>query len=195
MGFMQDAPIEYEVKFFPVDHNEIRSKLKKLNATIKTPERLMRRAVFSHRDNAELQCHYIRVRHEGDKVTMSAKFHTPGNGAESWREIETTVSDFEATKRIIEYTGLISKGEQQNKRETWQMPDGTLVELETWPNLPPYLEIEGSSAAAVQLVAKQLDLDWEDHISDANSVLYARHLGVSEEEIYKNPPKLIFETE
>lgn len=190
-----DAPIEYEVKFFPINHDEMRSKLKAAGATIKTPRRLMRRAVYSNRYNAGMKCSYVRVRDEGNKVTMSAKFHTPNNGAESWREIETTVADFETAKSIMECTGLESKGEQQNKRETWQMPDGTLVELETWPNLPPYIEIEGNSAEAVKKNAAILKLEWDTHISDSNSSLYARHLGVSVEEIYHHPPHLVFESE
>lgn len=190
-----NAPIEYEVKFFPVDHDDIRAKLKEAGATIKTPLRLMRRAVYSDHYNSGMKCSYVRVRDEGNKITMSAKFHTPNNGAESWRELETTVADFETAKSIIECTGLESKGEQQNKRETWQMPDGTLVELETWPNLPPYLEVEGDSVEAVKKTAAILELNWDDHISDSVSKLYALHLDVDVEEIYKNPPHLVFDTE
>jgi adenylate cyclase class 2 len=175
---MNEAPIEYEVKFFPIDLVDMRQKLQHAGAALKTPERLMRRCVFAAEVNPGMTCTYIRVRDEGNKVTMSAKQHASDGKMDSQKEYETTVKDFDTTRQILLNAGLVQTGFQENKRETWSMPDGTLVELETWPQLPNYLEIEGKSEDAVKKTASLLSLDWHQHIVQSNDFLYARHWGV-----------------
>jgi len=72
---MINAPTEFEVKFFPINLGDMREKLIKVDAKIKTPERLMRRCVFAAFANPGMNCTYIRVRDEGNNVTLSAKQH------------------------------------------------------------------------------------------------------------------------
>lgn len=188
---MNEAPIEYEVKFFPIDMTAMRHRLQNAGAIIKTPERLMRRCVFAADANPGMTCTYIRVRDEGNKVTMSAKQHATDGKMDSQKEYETTVKDFETTCQILLQSGLTQTGFQENKRETWEMPDGTLVELEIWPQLPPYLEIEGKSEAAVQDAAFSLDLNWNDHIIQANDHLYAQYWNLERKDVFE---KLVYLT-
>jgi len=190
---MKDAPIEYEVKFFPINLEGMRAKLESAGATLKKSERLMRRAVFAQNANPGMECTYIRVRDEGDKVTFSAKQHATDGKMDSQKEYETAVSDFETTRQVLLAAGLVQTGFQENKRETWQMPDGTLVELETWPKLPDYLEIEGASEATVQTTAVLLGFDWDKHIVQSNDYLYAQHYGINRDEVFKRFSQLTFE--
>jgi len=190
---MDDAPIECEVKFFPIDMQEIRKKLKTADAVLKTPERLMRRRVFSYEKNPGMKCTYVRVRDEGNKITMSAKQRASGGDIESQKEYETIVSDFESACNILLNAGLVQTGYQENRRETWQMPDGTLVELETWPGLPNYLEIEGGSVTVLKEVAALLQLDWSKHIVKANDYLYGLHYGIERDAVYKKLEHLTFD--
>lgn len=190
---MNDAPTEYEVKFFPIDLKIMRQKLQDAGASLKTPERLMRRCVFSAEANPGMTCTYIRIRDEGDKVTISAKQHATDGKMDSQKEYETTVTDFETARQILLQAGLTQTGFQENKRETWQMPDGTLVELETWPQLPNYLEIEGKSEEAVENTARLLELDWSEHIILSNDHLYAKHWDVDRRVVFKKLAHLTFE--
>lgn len=190
---MNDAPTEYEVKFFPIDLKIMRQKLQDAGASLKTPERLMRRCVFSAEANPGMTCTYIRIRDEGDKVTMSAKQHATDGKMDSQKEYETTVTDFETARQILLQAGLTQTGFQENKRETWQMPGGTLVELETWPQLPNYLEIEGKSEEAVENTARLLELDWSEHIIQSNDYLYAKHWDVDRKVVFKKLAHLTFE--
>lgn len=190
---MNNAPTEYEVKFFPIDLEAMRRKLQDVGATIKSPERLMRRCVFAADANPGMTCTYIRVRDEGDKVTMSAKQHASDGKMDSQKEYETTVKDFETARQILLQAGLTQTGQQENKRETWQMPDGTLVELETWPQLPNYLEIEGASEAAVEKTAVLLNLDWSEHIIQSNDYLYAKHWNLDRKAVFEKLAHLTFE--
>lgn len=190
---MNDAPTEYEVKFFPIDLEVMRQKLQDAQASLKTPERLMRRCVFSAEANPGMTCTYIRIRDEGDKVTMSAKQHTQDGKMDSQKEYETTVKDFDTARQILLQAGLAQTGFQENKRETWRMPDGTLIELETWPELPNYLEIEGKSEEAVKSAATLLQLDWDEHIIQSNDYLYAKYWDVNRTTALQRLAHLTFE--
>lgn len=192
---MHEAPIEYEVKFFPIDMARIRQKLRASGASLQTPERLMRRCMFAANANPNMTCTYIRVRDEGNKVTLSAKQHATDGKIDSQKEHETTVKDFETTRQILLNAGLTQTGFQENKRETWAMPDGTLVELETWPQLPPYLEIEGKSEEAVKKTAALLGLDWQKHIVDSNDYLYGIHWGIDRKAVFEKLAHLTFQNE
>lgn len=189
---MNEAPIEYEVKFSPINLEETRQKLQDVGASLKTPERLMRRCAFAADANPGMTCTYIRVRDEGNKVTMSAKQHATDGKMDSQKEYETTVEDFDTTHQILISAGLTQTGYQENKRETWEMPDGTLVELETWPELPNYLEIEGKSEEAVKKTAALLNFDWNEHIVESNDYLYAKHWNIDRDAVFAKLKHLTF---
>lgn len=166
---------EPEAKFCDVNLQEIRSKLTDLSARLKTPERLMRRVVFGGEANPGMVCTYGRVRDEGDVITMSAKFSAVGGDINSQKEAMVTVDSFENAEALLRSFGLVATNYQENKRETWQLADGTLVELEQWPELPDYLEIEGQDEAAVRKAAEQLGLEWSSHTTDSTDKLYRKH--------------------
>lgn len=189
---MNEAPIEYEVKFFPINLEDMRQKLQDAGASLMTPERLMRRCVFAADANSGMTCTYIRIRDEGNKVTMSAKQHATDGKMDSQKEYETTVKDFDTTHQILLSAGLTQTGYQENKRETWQMLDGTLVELETWPQLPNYLEIEGKSEEAVKKTTSLLNLSWGEHIVQSNDYLYAQHWNVDRKSVFERLAHLTF---
>jgi hypothetical protein len=64
---------------------------------------------------------HIRIRDEGNKVTMSAKQHATDGKMDSQKEYETTVKDFDTTRQILLSAGLEQTGYQENKRETWEI--------------------------------------------------------------------------
>lgn len=176
---------EPEVKFYEVSLDEIRAKLTKLGARLKTPERLMRRVVFGGEANPSMVCTYGRVRDEGDVITMSAKFSAVNGNINSQKEAVVTVDSFESAEAILRAFGLVATNYQESKRETWQLADGTLVELEQWPELPDYIEIEGKDEVAVRRAAEQLRLDWAMHTTDSTDKLYRKHFSSLDEEALK----------
>lgn len=171
---------ELEVKFFDINLETIRSRLASLGASLKTPNRLMRRVVFGGEANPSMLCTYGRVRDEGDVVTMSAKYSAVNGDIASQKEAMVTVDSFESALSVLESFGLTVTNYQESKRETWQMTDGTLVELEEWPQLPTYIEIEGASIDAIQACASQLELDWATHTTVTTGELYRQHFSLDE---------------
>lgn len=183
---------EIEVKFFPIEIDAIRTKLEAAGAQLKNPSRLMRRKVYGGEANPSMDCTYGRVRDEGDVITMSAKYSAKNNSITSQKEAQIVVNDFEAATQVLESFGLVPTDYQENRRETWQFSDGTLVELEEWPDLPVYLEIEGPSVEALQNVAEQLGLSWDEHLTSPTDGLYATHHNLTPEETRKKLADLHF---
>lgn len=166
---------EIEVKFLNVDFDDVRAKLKKLGAVCEQPMRLMRRVVIDYPDR-KLQAtkdSWVRVRDEGDKVTLTFKKTTEHQFGGA-HEIEVTVSDYQKTIDIFLAMGLIVHTDQETKRETWKLNEVEVV-LDEWPWIKPFIEIEGDSEPNVQQVAAQLGLDWNEAVFGSAVVAYERH--------------------
>jgi adenylate cyclase class 2 len=152
---------EIEVKFLKVNHDEIRNKLTKLNATLVIPMRLMRRVII---ETPELIAKngFIRIRDEGDKTTITYKQfdEISVNGA---KEIEIIVNNFQKAIDLFNKAGLMHKTFQESKRETWKLGDAEIV-LDLWPWLDEYIEIEGPDENTLKSVANKLDLKWENAV-------------------------------
>lgn len=181
---------EFEVKFLDIDHNAMRDKLQRLGAQMEQSMRLMKRAII---ETPELKARnaFIRVRDEGDKVTLTYK-HFTELSVDGAKEHEVIVSDFEATVELLREAGLAPRSIQESKRETWTI-DGAEIVLDEWPWLKPYIEIEGDSEEHVQQVAMKLGLDWNDAVFGDVMVAYrAQYPGLSYDETVGNLPQVRF---
>jgi adenylate cyclase, class 2 len=163
---------EIEAKFLNIDIATMRDKLKKAGATLEHPMRLMRRVVVDYQDR-RLQKEgsaWVRVRDEGDKVTLTYKTSIENKfGGAS--EIEVTVSDYEKTIAIFKAIGLKIHTNQETRRETWKL-DGAEVVIDEWPWLNPFIEIEAPSENVVKSVAKKLGFDWKDAVFGSVTTAY-----------------------
>ena len=173
---------EIEVKFANIQIDEIREALQKTGAHLEQPMRLMRRAIIEE-PHHKAEHAFIRVRDEGDKVTMTFKRRTNPDHptADGVHELEVVVSDFDGTVAIFGEAGWHYTTFQESKRETWTL-DNTEIVIDQWPWLPPYIEIEGQNEASLQKVAKKLGLDWSDveygHIDNLYEQKYEFKKGV-----------------
>lgn len=62
-------------------------------------------------------------------------------------ETEVVVGDFETTNELLRRIGFEPKSYQENRRTSFELA-GAQLELDRWPRIPPYLEIEGRSRVA-----------------------------------------------
>lgn len=182
---------EYEAKFYPVNKTKIRQRLKALGAKLVLPERKMRRSVFDCLFNPQIKAHYIRVRDEGNTVRMSLKIHAEQAGRlDDQKELDIEVSSFDRAVAILESLSLKQSGYQENLRETWHYQGGE-IEIDTWPGLKPYVEIEAKSEKKLKETAQKLKLDWEKRIITSVVEIYMKVYNQSAEKILK---KLFFIT-
>ena len=139
---------EIEAKWLNTNHNQIRKELKKAQATLVKAERLMRRKNYDFEDQRLGKIGgWVRVRDEGDKLTLSYK-QLNDRTLHGTKEISVVVDDFEKTCSFLESIGLEQKSYQETRRESWEL-DGVEIELDTWPWIPPFVEMALWSAFLV----------------------------------------------
>ena len=181
---------EFEVKFVRVGHDGVRAKLKDLGATLGQPMRLMRRAIIETPELKE-QGAFLRVRDEGDKVTLTYKQFN-SLSVDGAQEHEVVVSDFQATVDLLQAAGLPYRSLQESKRETWHYDNAEVV-LDEWPWLDPYIEIEGDSEAHVRQIAEQLGFNWDDAVfGDVMAAYRVQYPHLSEKDTVGNLAEVKF---
>ncbi|MCR4322467.1 MAG: CYTH domain-containing protein [Candidatus Azambacteria bacterium] len=174
--------IELEAKFLDIDATKLRALLTEKGAILIHPERLMRRRVYDYPDKRLKKIGgWIRVRDEGDTVTLAYKQLTDRTLAGT-KEISLVVEDFDTISNLLLAIGLNNKSYQETKRERWDL-NGVEVTIDTWPWIPPFVEIEGISEEKLKGVAKQLGLDWSKAMHGSVETAYQAYYGVSDEEI------------
>lgn len=185
--------IEYEATFTNINKQDIREKLRKIKAELIRPEFLQKRIVFNLPKEYKIKGGWVRVRDEGDKITMSLKV-VDGAGVESQKEICLKIDSLEKAEEFLTLLGCQKKAYQENKRELWKI-DGIEVTIDEWPFLEPFVEIEGDSEESVKQIAEKLGFDYKDTLFCSTDTLYSKKYNLSEDIINNQTPKIVFEME
>lgn len=183
---------EIEAKFLQQNHDAIRQKLTTLGAECVLPERVMRRANYDFEDS-RLNNNYngwVRVRDEGDKVTLSYK-QSDDSSLHGTQEVNLTIDSFEEAQLFLQAVGITKlKSFQETKRESWEL-DGVSIELDTWPWIDPFVEIEAPSEAALRTVAEKLGLNVDSAVYGSVVSAYQAEYDVSND-VVNNLPEYSF---
>jgi adenylate cyclase class 2 len=172
---------EIEAKFLNVDKENIRKLLKNIGAELVAPERLMNRAVFDGKRKSE----YYRVRNEGSQITMSFK-REEKRSIEGMKEICLTVDNYNNAVEFLTSLAGKPKALQETYRESW-VKDGVEIDIDTWPWIPSFIEIEGKSAEAVEGIADKLGLKMVDAKYGSVGIAYRQVFDVTDEDINGMP--------
>lgn len=103
---------------------------------------------------------YLRLRKEGKRSELILKWKDQDGRKDVKREHELSVplneTEWDEVREIVEQTGLERILIQQKKRVSYIYPPlAVRFDIDTWPKLPPYLEVEGSD---VEVISKGLEL-------------------------------------
>lgn len=173
---------EIEAKWLNIDHKQMRAKLKACGATLMQPERLMARKILDFEDGSLGKVGgWVRVRSEGNKTTMSYK-QLNDLTIEGTKEVTVTVDDFDNTCQFLESIGLRTKSYQETKRESWKL-NSAEIELDTWPWIPTFIEIEASDEATLRQTAEMLELDFTQALHGSVETAYQDVYNVTEAEV------------
>ena len=183
--------IEYEATFPNINKDEIRKRLKEAGAVLTQPEFLQKRATFNLPKGHEIKGDWLRVRDEGDKITMTLKV-VDGDQIHNQKEITLKIENFEEAVKLLETIGCQKKSYQETKRELWML-DEVEIDIDEWPYLEPYVEIEGKSEEAVKNVSKKLGFDYSKALFCCVTTLYNLKYGIYEEVINNQIPEITFE--
>ncbi|MFF4919563.1 class IV adenylate cyclase [Kitasatospora sp. NPDC001261] len=173
---------EFEAKILDIDPEEIRVLLTGAGAE-HVVDRFQRRYVY---DIPGRPGAWVRLRDTGTDVTLCVK-EIHSDAIDGVTETETTVGDFDAANTLLGKLGYQPKAYQENRRSSWTL-GGAAIEIDHWPLIPPYLEIEGDSAEHVHATALALKLPLEELTSENTTKVYRRY-GIDIEAI----PRLTFE--
>ncbi len=185
--------VEYEATFENIDKDEVRQKLKSIGAKLIRPEYMQRRTVFNMPEGHGVTGGWLRVRDEGDKITMSLKA-IDGEGIERQKETEFIISDYEAGVSLLESIGCQKKAYQESKRELWQI-DGVDVTIDEWPFLEPYIEVEGASEEVVKAISEKLGFDYSTALFDSVDAQYAKKYNITIDAVNQRTPEILFKME
>lgn len=158
---------EIEVKFLNIDKDSLEKKLVEISA-VQKGEKLFRSTSFDYPGfPMDKECAWVRLRDEGDRTTLAYKkrlgvtSETLGNDL-GMEEIEFNVGDFEKTRDFLYKIGMIEKFSQEKIRISWLKEYGcenVAFDIDIWPRLDPFLEIEAESFETIDLAIKDLGLD------------------------------------
>lgn len=171
---------EIEAAVLAADHDELRSKLEQAGATLVQPRRLMRRANYDFLDGRLQKIGgWVRVRNEGDKITMTYK-QLNARTVEGMKEANLVINDMDQADAFLRALGLEQKSYQETRRESWRLGNAE-VELDEWPWIAPFIEIEAPSEESLKDAFGQLHLNWQQAVFGSVEAAYQAEYDVSEE--------------
>lgn len=173
---------EIEAKWLNIDLDLMRKKLESIGAVLVQPERLMTRSVFDYSDKRLAKNGgWVRVRNEGNKTTLSYK-QLNDRTLHGTKEISVVVDDFDKTCNFLKSIGLKSKSFQETKRESWKLGN-VEIELDTWPWIPSFIEIEAGNENDLKNIASKLGLDFINALHGSVETAYQVVYDVTEDEV------------
>ncbi|MDP3772564.1 MAG: CYTH domain-containing protein [bacterium] len=184
---------EFEATFYPILKDEMHARLVHVGALLIRPEFLQTRTVFNLPPERGIVGGWLRVRDEGDRVTLSLKM-IDGTGIAGQRELQLVVNSFADAEELLVMLGCTKKSYQESRRELWRL-DGADIMIDEWPFLEPFVEIEGESEELVRNGAERLGFDYGTAIFDSVTALYAQKYNLTADRINNHTSRIVFDME
>ena len=105
---------------------------------------------------------------------------------EGMKEICLTVDNYNNAVEFLTSLAGEPKALQETYRESW-VKDGVEIDIDTWPWIPSFIEIEGKSAEAVEGIADKLGLKMVDAKYGSVGIAYRQVFDVTDEDINGMP--------
>ncbi|GAA0978000.1 CYTH domain-containing protein [Nocardiopsis tropica] len=164
------SEIEYEAKVLDIDADQV-ARLILDKGGVEVGEALQRRYVYDIEPSDASR--WVRLRDTGSEVTLTVK-EIDSDAIGGTRETETVVGDFATANALLGKLGYAPKAYQENRRRSFTL-DGAELEIDSWPRIPAYLEIEAGSRAEVVRIAALLGYGESDLTGENTTKVYARY--------------------
>lgn len=163
--------IEYEAKVLDIDPVATAEAIIAMGGRRAADTVLLRRYVYDVVVGDARK--WIRLRDKGSGSTLTFK-EIRHDGIDGTDEVEIDVSSFETTNDLLGKLGFIARSYQENRRTSYEL-DGAQLEIDEWPLIPAYLEIEAQSREEVVRIAALLGYTEADLTGENTVKVYARH--------------------
>jgi len=101
---------------------------------------------------------WIRLRQDGEIVEITIKYiysNKANYNIDEVKEIEIKTDNFEMANKLIEEMGYYRKKLAEKQRDSYSY-QGMDIEIDEWPLLEPYIEIEGNNIDKIYELANLL---------------------------------------
>lgn len=122
---------------------------------------------------------YLRIRSDSEgkmEVTWKGEAKILGSSARK-KEINLVVADRDKSAQILAAIGLEPYAHQEKFRRSWIYEDWRF-DLDQYPSMPPYLEIEGEDESHIQEAIALLGLQGHGHSSAGERILIQEQYGL-----------------
>ncbi len=99
----------------------------------------------------------LRLRKEGEVLTMSYK-NQAKHTIDGTIEIEFGIDDLKKAEAFLEVLGYPAYRHQEKFRHTFEL-QGVVFDIDTWPRIPTYVELEGNSEESIRKMAELVGYD------------------------------------
>ena len=118
---------------------------------------------------------WIRLRKSNDEVELTVKHIYEKNDSkfQKVQEYEIKVSDLKEANELLESIGVVKRNYQEKIRYSFEYKNAQ-IEIDQWPLLEPYMEIECDDETLIQKLISELKFDNKEIVSLNTEQLYKR---------------------
>lgn len=154
---------EVELKILNIDKKKITAKLRNIGAR-KIIKRTLIREIYFEKVGVKNYTHNnyssLRLRSIGKNNELTVKIKEESGMFGIWKEIETTMGDFETAKSILETIGFKPFRVREKYREEYMFKN-IKIEIDTYPKMNPYVEIEAKSEVEMMKFLEEMQFPIE----------------------------------
>ena len=151
---------EIECRFLEIDKEALINKLLSLGAKDGGEEMLEEIIIYDSELKWRDEGKFVRIRRVGNKTKLSYKEHS-SHTVDGTYEIEFGIDDYKKAELFFEKIGLKPTRHQQKLRHTLKLNSVTF-DIDTWPKIPTYVEIEGESEEELKKAVALIGYNWKD---------------------------------
>jgi len=119
---------------------------------------------------------WIRLRKTNKKTTIAVKHILADNNTSIQQMLETEieVESMQKAKELLQELGYRHKSYQEKKRKTYIL-EKYEIDIDTWPYIPTYMEIEGENEEDISYILNKLGYKIEDTVSCTADDIYKKY--------------------
>ena len=134
---------EIELKITHLSYQDIKERLERMEALKIFDRQLVRDYFFARFENGKQKSN-VRLRSIGKNGRLTLKTKQKDDNFKIYRELEVGVSHPNVMRRILKLMGYTLTGYREKWREEFRW-NKVLAEIDTYPGMDPYLEIESDN--------------------------------------------------
>ena len=110
-----------------------------------------------------------------ESVTLTVKHILKANetNIQQMQETEIKVDSFEESNELLEKIGFFHRSYQEKKREKYILNEHE-IDIDTWPGIPTYFEVEGKDKKDLEEILNTLGYSFDDAISCTVDEIYRK---------------------